>query len=734
MAEYFLQMEPLLKRPAFLPITVEVLNPKGCVIFSEQHNLNMVGSDGYFSILIGAGTTTIGSSLETLLKNIFQNTDKLTQVGGASLNCAGDYQPNSGDRRSIRISFNDGVNNISFTSDYLMNPAPQALVAETLQNKGPDDFIQSKGNVTQAALESLTAKSTELTSLASGSNTIYAKSNEFGGKTIDSTVTALGASDDGKVLVWRASDSRWIASTPATSGATSNQTPTDISTQVKSFYKTNGGTGQFLMSNGSSADPSWVSTNSAAGGISKVSVDITANYLLDTTNDKGKFLIFKPATSATLSLTTAAAAGNGFAFAVRNVGTALVKVQPTTGQNINGLASLNLAAGYSMTVLSNGVSDWYSIETTPSQQSSNFTHIAAFNNGTDSFIPQAGVYNVKVTLLGGGGGGGGGGSGPGGAGYVINVARGYNNYTSSGGSGGGGSGLLAQCILEVTPGSTYAVTVGSGGLGGTAGTNGTAATAAANSGSVGTKGGNGTSGQPGGASSFGSLVSASGGNGGTGGAAGNIASGSTGGLAGNGGSGGNGASVLSGSQAQHCDFTKVGAAGANGVSGAGGETGSCSSIDNNGYYYSPCTGGRGGNGGAGGGGASPGSITAQGGTSSTPASSNLGAAGVTNIVPYLISGSGGTSSSTLAGGTGSTYTWTTNSYAGTCSGAGVSVATPSFQSASNYGAGGSGTSGGGGGGGLSYYYGATGGCGNSSDGHAAGSGGMGAPGFVVVEW
>jgi hypothetical protein len=67
-----------------------------------------------------------------------------------------------------------------------------------------------------------------------------------------------------------------------------------------------------------------------------------------------------------------------------------------------------------------------------------------FVSSTSFIIPQ-GVSKVKVTCLGAGGGGGG-----------------YNSGQDQGG-GGGGSGGIAIKYLTVTSGSTYTVTVGSGG-------------------------------------------------------------------------------------------------------------------------------------------------------------------------------------------------------------------------------------------------------------------------------
>ena len=98
------------------------------------------------------------------------------------------------------------------------------------------------------------------------------------------------------------------------------------------------------------------------------------------------------------------------------------------------------------------------------------------------FVAPLGVTRVKARVWGGGGGGGG----------TANA--------SSVGSGGGGGGY-AEGVYAVTPGASYAVTVGGFGSGGNS---------------------SGSSGAAGGSSSFGGLVSATGGGGGTGNAIGTI--------------------------------------------------------------------------------------------------------------------------------------------------------------------------------------------------------------------
>lgn len=167
-----------------------------------------------------------------------------------------------------------------------------------------------------------------------------------------------------------------------------------------------------------------------------------------------------------------------------------------------------------------------------------------------------GIYRVQVECWGGGGGGG----------------------KAAPSAGGGGSGSYSLGNYNVTPGTGYVVTVGSGGLGGGAG-------------------GSGDSGDAGGTSSLGSLITAGGGGGGNGfsGAGGTVGAVGTG-----------------------AEFTIVGVAGSASGAGGGGAT-------------SP----RGGAGGAGGASGTAGTAPGGGGGASTGGGNGAsGAAGRVTIFAW----------------------------------------------------------------------------------------------------
>ena len=84
--------------------------------------------------------------------------------------------------------------------------------------------------------------------------------------------------------------------------------------------------------------------------------------------------------------------------------------------------------------------------------------------GSGNWTVPAGVYRIRLTVIGGGGGGGGG--------FTDGASIWYP-------AGGGGAGAMVRAVARVEPGEIYAITIGAGGGGGaanTAGSNGSAST------------------------------------------------------------------------------------------------------------------------------------------------------------------------------------------------------------------------------------------------------------------
>ena len=203
-------------------------------------------------------------------------------------------------------------------------------------------------------------------------------------------------------------------------------------------------------------------------------------------------------------------------------------LEDTTVTNVGGVftitpgsieATFNLTFTASDGVNIDTVTSTFDLSLTPRGQ-------AAFTTaGTYSWTAPDGVTSVCAVCVGGGGGA---------------------TYGGRAGSGSGGGGLGWRNNITVTPGETYTVVVGAGGLraSGTGGDGGASyfinATTVAGFGGIGGQGGAVTAAFPGGAG--GSWVGDGGGNGGAGGADIGISSGGggggAGGYAGNGGDGG----------------------------------------------------------------------------------------------------------------------------------------------------------------------------------------------------
>lgn len=169
-----------------------------------------------------------------------------------------------------------------------------------------------------------------------------------------------------------------------------------------------------------------------------VSTRSTAYTVLAT--DRGHMILCSG--TFTLSLTSAATLGAGFAVAVVNGGTGVITVDPAGTETVGGKATLTLAAGASAILISDGAG-WQSVGGGASSERGYqlFTASGTFN------VP-AGVTKVKATVIGGGGGGGG---------------ANYYDQDAYGGAGGAGGQLVGY--VSVVPSNAMAVTVGSGGAG-----------------------------------------------------------------------------------------------------------------------------------------------------------------------------------------------------------------------------------------------------------------------------
>ena len=150
--------------------TIQILSPgpEACVLYSETHNnVNMTGSNGMFSFIIGKGTPVFNTYA---LSQVFSNNTTMT---GLTCGTGTSYTPASGDKRLIHVKFNDGTNIVTISPDSEVRSVPYALYAQQLEGIGKNGFVQNTGNVSQTKVNDLTGKHTELMDLANGASTLY---------------------------------------------------------------------------------------------------------------------------------------------------------------------------------------------------------------------------------------------------------------------------------------------------------------------------------------------------------------------------------------------------------------------------------------------------------------------------------------------------------------------------------------------------------------------------------
>lgn len=322
---------------------------------------------------------------------------------------------------------------------------------------------------------------------------------------------------------------------------------------------------------------------------------------------------------------------------VINAGANPVNVYPDVGGQIDTLGAntpLPLAVGQTRIFVGGSTTQWYSDQSTASQQ------VYVYTSGSGTFTVPKGAKTLEAICIGGAGGGGSG------ARQATSAAR--------GGGGGGGSGGIGRVMLSPAPTTNPTYSVGPGGAGGPSitadSTNGSAGTAGTLSsvsisgtlicrGAAGAAGAAGTaSGGAGG--STGSGMFAGGGGGGNGAITTGGAATATSGNGGGGGGAGAGAASTT---------TAAGGAGAGLNGGAGGTAGgagtaatSTASIGGATLLFGAASGGGGGSyatgqaTGAGGAGAGYGGGGGGGAASDNGFASGAGGAGGTGAVIFIV--------------------------------------------------------------------------------------------------
>lgn len=226
---------------------IRLLDPSGtCVLYEETfQNQDLSSTNGGFSLNLGAGSSRTNyvdnANPSAITASVFRN-DLSVPV---SATCPSGATFASGSTRLVRVSFAIGSSAEStLTPDLKVESSPYAVIAETLQGKAPEDFLQvntSAGQaLSQSNLENIFSSTNYqklldlLSSFVSigGSNTVdfqgkrltnvadplsaadastkgYTDARIAGRDADTATISSLNALDLGKTLVW--DGSKWTA-------------------------------------------------------------------------------------------------------------------------------------------------------------------------------------------------------------------------------------------------------------------------------------------------------------------------------------------------------------------------------------------------------------------------------------------------------------------------------------------------------------------------------------------
>lgn len=162
-----------------LTITAQILDPvTKCILREEEHPARNI-TNGYFNLVLGdpsASTpairnpTTIFSLSEVMDNRLTRTGLKCTDLSNSIQLTNQSYVPSGLDYRILRIRMTVDGDNV--VADFTMRSVPFAINSESLNSKTDLDFvnINNAKNVTQANVESIFDKYTQLNAILNSSN------------------------------------------------------------------------------------------------------------------------------------------------------------------------------------------------------------------------------------------------------------------------------------------------------------------------------------------------------------------------------------------------------------------------------------------------------------------------------------------------------------------------------------------------------------------------------------
>ena len=207
----------------------QIYDPSGtCLLYEElQTSVDLSLTDGHFALSVGSPVasgkrTANDHGLE--MHALFSNAP-VEILGSGSPNCSSGYTPAAGDQRKLRVI----VGGDTLSPDQVINAVPYATVAETIQGKGPADFVQHTVANMQMLVEDLVNGTSNLylrsdgsnatapvpmnnqrvTSVADPVNAQDAATKNYSDTMLGGQSIAAGAPADGEVLTWNSAAGEW---------------------------------------------------------------------------------------------------------------------------------------------------------------------------------------------------------------------------------------------------------------------------------------------------------------------------------------------------------------------------------------------------------------------------------------------------------------------------------------------------------------------------------------------